>query len=73
MSVYWIMLVAVILAQVGCVLDMCLRGETLRMPVAGGALAQMRRNDSRVGFYAMISIWIFLFVGIDMMVFSLTF
>ena len=59
---------AIILAQVACVLEMLLKGQTLRMPGAGGALTAIRRRDSKLGFYVMLAVWIALFATVDVLV-----
>lgn len=69
MTIYGFIIAAVIIAQVVCVADMVLRGRTLRMPVAGGALTVISKQESAIGFYALLAVWIVLFVGIDLIIF----
>ena len=64
------MLSAILLAQMACIADMLFRGETLRMPIAGGAATQVRRADGAIAFYAVIVVWVVMFAAIDAMIFS---
>ncbi len=61
---------SVLFGQIGCVADMLFRGRTLPMPGAGGASMVISRNESVVGFYVLLSIWVVLFVIIDVIVLS---
>ena len=60
--------VAVIAAQAVCVILMLMRGRTLRLPMAGGALTEIRKSESSVFFYVGITIWIALFTFIDVLI-----
>jgi len=46
--------VAVAIAQIVIVAGMLLRGQTIRMPIAGGKATQISRSESVVGFYVLV-------------------
>lgn len=71
MSIYWTTAATVVIAQLACVADMVLRGETLPMRLAGGA-PRIRKSESVIGFYVLLVIWVILFVGIDLLIFFST-
>lgn len=60
--------IAIVIAQITCVIDMLMRGRTLRLPVAGGAATQTRKSENPVIFYIGVTVWIALFVFIDVLI-----
>jgi hypothetical protein len=67
---YWALFGAVVLAQVGAIADMMMRGETLALPVAGGDALRVRRAATGLGFYAVLTLWFAIFAAIDAIVFN---
>lgn len=62
--------VAVAIAQIVIVAGMLLRGQTIRMPIAGGKATQISRSESVVGFYVVVLVWIALFVFVDFLIWA---
>ncbi|OAN57661.1 hypothetical protein [Sphingobium sp. TCM1] len=61
---------AVATAQIAVLAVMLLRGQTIRMPIAGGKATQISRSESVVGFYALVLIWIVLFAFVDFIIWA---
>jgi hypothetical protein len=61
---------AVATAQIAVLAVMLLRGQTIRMPIAGGKATQISRSESVVGFYALVLIWIVLFAFVDFLIWA---
>ena len=62
--------VAVAIAQIVVVAGMLLRGQTIRMPIAGGKATQISRSESVVGLYVLVLVWIALFVFVDFLIWA---
>ncbi|MBR2269163.1 hypothetical protein [Sphingobium sp.] len=60
----------VAIAQIAVVGAMLLRGQTIRMPIAGGAVTQISRTESAVAFYALMIVWIALFAFVDFLIWA---
>lgn len=63
----WIFL-AVVIAQLACIIDMLMHGRTLRLPVAGGSATQINKNESPVAFHFILVGWLALFAFIDFLI-----
>ncbi|MGC4252636.1 MAG: hypothetical protein QM605_14520 [Sphingobium sp.] len=61
---------AVAIAQIAVVAVMLFRGQTIRMPIAGGAATQISRSESGVAFYALVLVWIALFAFVDFLIWA---
>ncbi|WP_156679631.1 hypothetical protein [Sphingomonas profundi] len=60
----------VVLAQVGTIADMLMRGETLKLPIAGGDAFRVNKVATGWGFHAVLIVRIALFIATDLTVFS---
>ncbi|OAN54906.1 hypothetical protein [Sphingobium sp. TCM1] len=61
---------AVAIAQIAAVAVMLLRGQTIRLPIAGGAATQISRSESSVAFYALVVVWTGLFALLDFLIWA---
>ena len=61
---------AVAIAQIVVVAAMLLRGQTIRVPIAGGKATQISRSESVLGFYALVLVWVALFTFVDFLIWA---